>query len=111
MDSMQKYLTKKACPGKVRRVLESAAMLVLFCLFAGCITLTIEAVFKDYAYTAVSWRNFLPLIPAVVLVLPMHRLGERFRARLQARVILKALLAAEELARAIIALAKGTGSP
>ena len=95
MDNMQKYLMPKACPGRAQRALESAAMLVLFCLFAGCITLSIEAVFKDYAYTAVSWRNFLPLIPAVVLVLPMHRLGERFRARQRARTILKALLAAE----------------
>lgn len=92
---MEKYLTKKASPGRMVRILENVALLVLFALFAGCIWLTATALLMAYEVKLLSWQNFLPLVPAVLLALLMNPIAERIRARHHARVLVRALLAAE----------------
>lgn len=92
---MERYLTKKSRPGRGVRLLEAAALLAGFGLFAACIALV--AVMAPYMWTlkTVSVKNFLPLIPAVLLVVAMNPIGERIRARKHAGQIVKALLAAQ----------------
>ena len=92
---MEKYLTKKACPGKAVRLLENVALLALFALLAGCVWMMASALTLAYASQVLSWRNFLPLLPAAVVVLMMNPIAERIRARHHARVLVKALLAAD----------------
>ena len=92
---MEKYLTKKACPGKAVRLLENVALLALFALLAGCVWMMASALTLAYASQVLSWRNFLPLLPAAVVVLMMNPIAERIRSRHHARVLVKALLAAD----------------
>ncbi|MBR3764583.1 MAG: hypothetical protein IKK57_08580 [Clostridia bacterium] len=92
---MEKYLTKKACPGRAVRILENVALLALFALLAGCIWMTASALTLAYRAQLISWRNFLPLLPAAVVVLMMNPIAERIRARHHARILVKALLAAD----------------
>ena len=94
-DEMEKYLTKKACPGKAVRILENLALLVLFALLAGCIWMMASVLMLAYEVKLLSWQNFLPLVPAALLVLLMNPIAERIRARHHARVLVKALMEAE----------------
>ena len=91
---MERYLTKKSMPGRGLKLLESAAMIAGFALFAGCIAATLLVVVKALPLGMLGWQNFLLLIPALLLVLALNSLGERIRARKHAQVIVSRLMQA-----------------
>lgn len=91
---MERYLTKKCRPGKGVKLLENAALVVGFGLFALCIAVTAYVVVtyvQSMGVGGLGWQNFLLLIPALVLALEMNPLGERIRSRKHAQVIVEKL--------------------
>lgn len=97
-EEMERYLTKKCRPGKGIVLLENAAMIVGFGLFAACVVITalmLATLLPVAGIAGLSLRNFLLLIPAVLLVLALNALGERMRARKHARVIVAKLQQAD----------------
>lgn len=91
---MERYLTKKCRPGKGMRLLENAAMVVGFVLFALCIAVTVYVVVtyvQSMGVSGLGWQNFLLLIPAALLALALNPLGERIRSRKHAQVIAEKL--------------------
>lgn len=100
---MEKYLTKKALPGKGLLLAENAALLLLFLLLAACVYgVATVVMYGARVITAIgaeagglNWRSLLLLVPVILLVLVMNPLAERIRARKHARLIVSALLKSE----------------
>lgn len=94
---MERYLTKKCRPAKGVKLLENAAMIIGFGLMAGCIGITaylLMTIVQRSGVSGLSWRNFLLLIPAILLALGLNHVGERIRARKHAQVIVGKLMQA-----------------
>lgn len=89
---MQRYLTKKARPGRGVQLMENAALILLTGLFALCVWFLASMAVMAWERQLFSLKLLLPLIPAVLLALAMNPIAERIRARHHAQLIVKALL-------------------
>ena len=92
---MERYLTEKARPSKIVKLLENLALIVLTGLMALCIWFLVKLVMAAYEMKVFSLNILLPLIPAALLAVLMNPIAERIRARHHAQVLVEALLAHE----------------
>lgn len=93
---MQRYLTRKANPGTGTKLLENLALIVLLLLEGLCLYASVRVLLYGLQGAGMNASFLLPLIPAVLLVIPANAVTERIRARRHARMILEALVKEEE---------------
>ena len=91
---MERYLTSKTGPDRVVRLLENAALVVLFGLLGVCVYFVAEVAMLAYERKALDVKLLLLLVPLLLLVLVMNPIAERMRARRHALLIVRALEAA-----------------
>lgn len=89
---MERYLTEKCRPGKGVKLLENAALALLFLFFLGCIYVTVGVLMFGAQFEGgLGVTLLLPLIPAALDLVAMNALAERIRARKHAQVIVTKL--------------------
>lgn len=94
---MEKYLTKKAVPGKAVRFLDNAVLVILFGVLGAWICYVVSIGQELYEADLLGLvmgllLAALILIPTILFVLVMNPFAERLRARTHAQRIVKALL-------------------
>lgn len=88
---MDFYLTERAKPGKGIQLVEKLGLIALFGVLSALVFVAVYGYYKE----GLSFGHLFMCIPAVLIVLAMNPIAERFRRRKHAELIVRALMRTE----------------